>query len=79
MNEFFHNVCELDLVFNFYKVKTTHDTHTHTHMHALTAQHIRVTHGHALTHTHTHTHTKKGLCSGGRDVSGRRDKRDQSI
>lgn len=23
LNEFFHNVCELDLVFNFYKVKLT--------------------------------------------------------
>lgn len=22
LNEFFHNVCELDLVFNFYKVST---------------------------------------------------------
>lgn len=24
LNEYFHNVCELDLVFNFYKVSTTH-------------------------------------------------------
>ena len=25
LNEFFHNVCELDLVFNFYKVKVMFD------------------------------------------------------
>ncbi|XP_035536594.1 AP-2 complex subunit sigma isoform X1 [Morone saxatilis] len=25
LNEYFHNVCELDLVFNFYKVKISHD------------------------------------------------------
>ena len=24
LNEYFHNVCELDLVFNFYKVRFTH-------------------------------------------------------
>lgn len=25
LNEYFHNVCELDLVFNFYKVRTSQD------------------------------------------------------
>ena len=70
LNEFFHNVCELDLVFNFYKVNS---------LSFQTEEEVHVSYLHLISHLSYNMHTcTPGLCGSGRDVFGGRDSRNQS-
>uniref|UniRef100_A0A452RQ33 AP-2 complex subunit sigma n=1 Tax=Ursus americanus TaxID=9643 RepID=A0A452RQ33_URSAM len=64
LNEYFHNVCELDLVFNFYKASESPASHVQTRT-------VASRRGRPL------PSLRSGLHGRGRDVPGRRDPRDQ--